>query len=668
MCLTLAINKRFAREINGLIIFMASRYTMLFRRLLISFLIAAIISVAHAQTAVIEKLKDRIAKAASAEEKINYIFRLCEEKQSMSTEAHRYYVTLATNIARTLHNGFYEDKASAENVFLLAKDEKTDTALSIVNALLKKYERTGNRDFITELLVLKGRVLDRGFRRFDMINANLSMLQECERHKDTLCLLMTMNSMGWGYLELGKNEEALSWLKKALQLNYSDTTALKNYNCLYSNTALAFYHLGRQDSAEYYIDMAIKYGREAETLTFLANALSFRAQILMQAAPSVARASLDEALEIRKKIGDPYYILYNLLELAGFYAFEKNYTKSIALCNEGVTVAYHSGLTTKLPELYKLLADDYEATGRHVESIHILHKLISVTDSLNNVFTASLSDIKAKYEVQQKDNVIMRQRFDLTTKNYFLFGSLLLLLVVVLAAYFVFRANMRRHKMKMQLMRDEEKRKALQAVSEAEEAERRRIAADLHDNLGAQANAILYSAELLQQENTVKEVVINNLHDTARDMLASLRETLWALKTVEVEASDVWMRLINFTKQLGRHYSSVKISAEGVIPSLRLPSTRALNIIFIMQEALNNAVRHSEGDTILVTSEYAGKVWKLEIKDNGKGFDSAAAGEKPESYGLSNMLERAKAAGALMRINISGTNGSIIELTVPDEH
>lgn len=640
----------------------------MFQKLLISFLFVAIFSAAYSQTSIIEQLKNKIEQAPSAEEKINFIFRLCEESQSMSTETHRYYVTLATNISNSLANDLYKDKASAERAFLLAKDNKTDTALSIVNSLLKKYGSSQNNEFISKLLVLKGRVLDRGFRRFDMIDANLSMLQECERYNDTLCQLMTMNSMGWGYLELGKNEEALNWLQKGLQLNYSDTAALKKYNCLYSNTALAFYHLGRQDSAEYYIDIAIKYARETETLTFLANALSFRSQIIMQARPAAGRASLDEALTIRKKIGDPYYILYNLLEVAGFYALEKNYARSIDLCNEGVTIAYRSGLTTKLPELYKLLADNYEATGKHAESIATFKKLISVTDSLNNAYTVSLSDIKTKYEVQQKENVIMKQRFDLTAKNYFLFGSLLLLLVVIVAAYFIFRENKRRHTMKMQVMQDEEKRKAAQAVSEAEETERKRIAANLHDNLGAQANAILYSIELLQQEKTVKQMVMNDLHDTARDMLTSIRETLWALKTTEVAASDIWIRLINFTKQLGRHYSSVKISIEGATPSTRLSSTRALNIIFIMQEALNNAVRHSQGNTVWLTSEYSGNDWKLEVKDNGKGFDLGAANQKPESYGLSNMLARAKDVGASMNITTAEAKGSTIELTVTDAY
>lgn len=641
---------------------------MLLYRLVILLLFSAIAPAAYSQTATISTLKKKIDQAASDEERINHIFSLCGESQSMSTETHRYYVSLAVSLSNRIGSDYYKDLAKAERAFLMAKDQKTDSALVIVEALLKKYETSGDRNFISKLLALKGRVLTRGFRSVDMINATLAGLQECEKYNDTLCMVMTMNSMGWGYLELGKNEEALSWLRRALQLHYSDAAALRKYNCLYSNTALAFHRTGRQDSAEYYIEMAIRYARETETLTFLANALSFRAEILMRTPyAAVARTSLNEALEIRKQLGDSYYILYDLADLASFYAFEKDYAKSIALCLEGIDMSYSLGMTAKLPELYQLLANNYEATGDHAGSIRTMKKLILVTDSLSRAFTASLSDIETRYEVQKKENVIMKQQFDLSMKNYFLFGSLLLLLVVIVSGYFLFRENRRRQQMKMQVMRDEEKRMAAQAVADAEDAERKRIAADLHDNLGAQANAILYSTELLQHDQEGKELLVNGLHDTARDMLTSLRETLWALKNTTVNAADIWLRLISFTKQLGRHYTTVRITAEGTAPQLQLSSAKALNIVFIMQEAMNNAVRHSGGENISITSEFSDTRWKLEVTDNGKGFDLRSAGSNPESYGLSNIMQRASVSGMVVQIDTAGSTGTRVELTVPRE-
>ena len=637
---------------------------MLPYRIYLTILFFFLASMADAQTSIIDGLKNKIEGAKSDEEKINFVFLLCEEKQSMNTDMYRYYVSLAVSLSGKLRNEFYKDQANAERAFLMAKEEKVDSSLAIVNALLKKYERTDKRAFIGKLLSVKSLVLDRGFRRIDMINTNLVRLQECEKRRDTLCLIKVMNSMGWGYLELGKNNEALTWLRRALQLKYSNIIELKKHNCLYSNTALAFYRLGMQDSAEHYINLAIKYGRETETLTFLANSLSWQAQMLMRTPrAAIAKESLNEALAIRKKIGDPFYIVYNLLELAGYHTFEKEYAKSIELCKEAIPIAYRYGLTSKLPEIYQLLADNYEATGNYTANIKIYKQLLFIKDSLNQAYTDSLSNIEAKYQVQKKENVIMQQNFDLVKKNYFIIGSLLLLLVAIIGGYFVFREYQLRHRLKTKMLLEEEKRIGVQAVNEAEEAERRRIAADLHDNLGAQANAILYSTELLQLGKEQKEILVTDLHLTAKDMLASLRETLWALKNNEVNAADMWLRVINFSKQLNRHYPSLKIAIEGAVPQqLQLSSTRALNIVFIVQEAVNNAVRHAAASEICIQSTVVNGRWSINVTDNGKGFDIAAVNEKQERYGLSNMRERAKSAGMQIAIRTQTNVGTAIEL------
>ena len=84
----------------------------------------------------------------------------------------------------------------------------------------------------------------------------------------------------------------------------------------------------------------------------------------------------------------------------------------------------------------------------------------------------------------------------------------------------------------------EERRKQHEAnVKEAEEKERKRIAAELHDNLGVQANAILHNSSLLHTDEPNNTAVIADLQETAKEMLLNLRETLWAMKTTDVAAT-----------------------------------------------------------------------------------------------------------------------------------
>lgn len=198
------------------------------------------------------------------------------------------------------------------------------------------------------------------------------------------------------------------------------------------------------------------------------------------------------------------------------------------------------------------------------------------------------------------------------------------------------------------------------------QAERDRISRDLHDNLGVQANAIFYGTELLLQNTGTRETLIGQMHDTAKNMLLGLRETLWAMKNTQVETSVLWMRILNFIKGLGAYYPSVKITALGPSPEgYNMGSSTALNVILIVQEAINNAVRHAEASRINVQSEITAEGnWKIEIMDDGKGFDNQPIREGSDSYGLDNMAERAKESGLVFEIDSIPANGTRVKLMV----
>jgi signal transduction histidine kinase len=191
------------------------------------------------------------------------------------------------------------------------------------------------------------------------------------------------------------------------------------------------------------------------------------------------------------------------------------------------------------------------------------------------------------------------------------------------------------------------------------QAERERISKELHDNIGVQANAILYNTSMLNHRAIDNEKTINNLQETAKEMLLNLRETLWAMKTTDVQAMDLWLRIINFTKQMSRHYTNINFTIEGEVPkNVIITSTKALNIVLVLQETVNNAVKHAAANTITTTSSFAHNTWTIEIRDNGQGFNLEEAKHKTDSYGLQNMRERAIENNFSYRLSSSINGGT----------
>lgn len=194
--------------------------------------------------------------------------------------------------------------------------------------------------------------------------------------------------------------------------------------------------------------------------------------------------------------------------------------------------------------------------------------------------------------------------------------------------------------------------------------ERERISRDLHDNLGAQANAIFYGTEQLKKRNGNEQSLVDDLHDTAGDMLTVLRETLWAMRITQVEAAELWLRILNFAKKMGPYYSNLKIEINGAPPKVSINASMALNLVLIVQEAITNAIRHAEPAVITISSFIGPHSWQIEIADDGKGFDPESPDKKRESYGIENMKERANQSGIGFRINSLPGHGTKVFLDI----
>ena len=230
------------------------------------------------------------------------------------------------------------------------------------------------------------------------------------------------------------------------------------------------------------------------------------------------------------------------------------------------------------------------------------------------------------------------------------------LLAIAGIAYAVNRYNKGKYEKKLAELESEHKI----------QLERERISRDLHDSIGAYANAVLYNTELLQKEEDVVErnELMNDLKFASKDIITSLRETIWALKKDNYTAEDCLLRIKNFIQPLSRYYSHIQFSVEGEVPATKLLHySKALNAVRIVQEAVTNAIKHASPSYIKVTSKEADGQWNLEITNDGKGFSYSAVRSTEPGNGLQNMEQRANEAGFTISI-LSDKNGTVITILI----
>jgi len=616
---------------------------------------------ATAQTRTADSLRRIISSSLADKEKLKAIFAL--NNQPLNADTLLPYILIAEKICAVTKNEVDADMTMFCRVSYYTRKNHIDSALILIDELIKKYKNNKqHQDKYLDFLFFKSKIYDRSNQYSKAISQLVEVIQVAEAQNDTAVQIQAKTGIGWVQIEMEQYKEALQWLYKALHTS-ANKKFYYNYGALYSNIASAYNSLGNEDSAMHYIGVAIKDARENENMLFLATALSMQAKIFTDhKKPQLAEAPLNEVLQIRKKLNDPFYTVYDMSSLASYYAGNNQLQKGIALCIEGIAIAKQRGLQSQLLMMYKALAENYKAAGNTALYSSTLEDIITLKDSFNNINSSKqIAELEARNTAQKNEKTIIQQKLNLTIKNYWLFGSALFGVMMLAIIWLAFKNYTRKQKVKLQLTLEEEKRKAAQSIIDAEEQERKRIAADLHDNIGAYASAIRADVEKISESSLEKNnASLHNLQQHSQEIINSLRDTIWVLNKENITITGVSDRIKNYLNKLQPTYNHVHFHIfERINNDVKISSQHALNIFRIVQEAVHNALKHSGGTSITI-SLTSNESIEIKIQDDGKGIMHVE--NDTSGNGLANMKLRAAESGFELGIKTEPGKGTAIAL------
>ena len=195
-------------------------------------------------------------------------------------------------------------------------------------------------------------------------------------------------------------------------------------------------------------------------------------------------------------------------------------------------------------------------------------------------------------------------------------------------------------------MQEEEKQRSEIAVLKAGELERKRIAADLHDNLGAYAASIASNLDQIDLKNYDEKdnILLQELRNNSQAIVSQLIDTIWVLKKDSLSLTAISDRIKVFLQRINASYPKINMEVLEKIQSDKvMPAAQAFHLFQIMQEGLNNAVKHSGAENIRIIIE-SDKLWKVTIEDDGKGIDTSGL-TSTSGNGIFNMKNRCKESG-----------------------
>ncbi len=197
-------------------------------------------------------------------------------------------------------------------------------------------------------------------------------------------------------------------------------------------------------------------------------------------------------------------------------------------------------------------------------------------------------------------------------------------------------------------------------------AERNRLALDLHDAVSQKLFGLVLSAEaartLLERDPRAAREQVEKLQDQAQEALEELRSLVFELRPPELDEDGLAGTLrkhVELLRRLGEH--NVELVTAG---EFRPDATRDAELLRIAQEALQNALKHSQASHVAVRLRADGDGLLLEVEDDGVGFDPEAPGTRSRRLGLTSMEERAQRLGATLELVSAPGAGTTVRLRV----
>jgi signal transduction histidine kinase len=204
-------------------------------------------------------------------------------------------------------------------------------------------------------------------------------------------------------------------------------------------------------------------------------------------------------------------------------------------------------------------------------------------------------------------------------------------------------------------------------MQQALETERRRIARDLHDDLGASLTEIVLLGELARdpsQPPGALQAQVGSIMQKIRQFVAALDETVWTINP----KNDSLPSLDDFLADYAERFLTptgigCRLEVAEQLPPVPVPASVRHHVLLAVKEALNNAVRHAAARTVWLRLRLRAGQLAIAIADDGRGLELRSAGQGGD--GLQNMRSRMEAVHGTVQFESQPGGGTTVTFLLP---
>ncbi|WP_111671646.1 tetratricopeptide repeat-containing sensor histidine kinase [Algoriphagus litoralis] len=458
---------------------------------------------------------------------------------------------------------------------------------------------------------------------------------------------------------------------KALEI-YSEVAAYREQNQMIPELAMVYNNMGNihKNTKEYqksedFFKKALENGQKAGdslVLSVTYNNLATLYNAMNRPDEAIATATI--GIRIAEKVNSIFDQATMEYCLANAYSKKKEYPRSKELYLKSIATMKQLEAKEEVASMYLRIIPVYAALNLPDSAQYYTDLYVEYRNSLTEDQIEELTaELQTKYETEKKDREIAQQQLTLRSKNIQLYGSLILAIALGIVGYLLYSQQKLKNR---QLQQENDLKSALAQIETQNKLQEQRmlISRDLHDNIGAQLTFIISAIENLKYFEPIKEQLTQRYDTIAnftKQTITELRDTIWAMNSGEVTWEDLSGRIRDYIQKAGASASQISFDFEindRIDQKATLASSSSIQILRVVQEAVQNAIKYSGADRLEIKIDSTGKEILVNIQDNGKGFVES---EIKPGNGLYNMRKRAEELGGSLEIqSVEGSGTSIL--------
>ena len=548
-----------------------------------------------------------------------------------------------------------------------------DSSAAIMWDLYRLADSLGELAINKQLLHNLSSIYNSQGKYVESLEVAFKSLENAKKQGDESEISKTFNSIGLIYDYLGNLEKAKYYHLKSFRINKA-ANDIDGLSSSYGNLGEIYRQTEQWDSAHYCYQKAFEYAKQLEDSSSIAGQMMNLAIYYEQIeAYDSAKVLITKALGISERNDFGYQTALGENMLGINHLNQKQAKKAIPYLRSSLKKSTVYGMPDVIQANYDGLYQAYQQLNQADSAIQYLEKWIHLKDSLTNLKAqekidwletefrtaekekeiAQLSSIKTKNELE-----ISQQKNWITLLISGLFAAFLITLVIV-------QINKRKSQAEKNAAIIKERDKRTEAVINAQEEERKRISKDLHDGVGQQLSGLKMAFQKLAQsirtnnpEQGEELEKLNDILNESADEVRSISHQMMPKALTELGLKEAIQDMLE--KSLGN--SGIEYEFEHFGITKRLNERIEVSLYRISQELINNIIKHSKANKVVVQLFKNKDKLILIVEDNGVGIKE---GEGKDGHGLLNIKSRLNPLSGEVNFEPSPQSGTIATIRVP---